>query len=237
MAKPVSETEFQLRKLLTKYSDLFAYHQWPSEQERWVELIFALISRISPRPEVEIRDMITELDTLGLLDIEELADIPTKEGSLDTDYPHAKRILVTMTENRFSWEGDKVPGLSEEEAEKSLLAIYEAASSLYNNHEGKIQKYLRGYGRQMIEELQDHFSFTALEEEDLAYAFGYWLQNVLNMPIILRSDSVDTFCDRLDITHKELIQDVDVLGINLALVDDLIEQYITDFELGFGEDT
>ncbi|MFO8036782.1 MAG: hypothetical protein R6U57_09190 [Anaerolineales bacterium] len=236
MAKLVSETEFQLRKLITKYSDLFVYHQWPSEQERWVELVFALISRISPKPEIEIRDIITELDTLGLLDIEDLASIPSTDGTLDVKDPLARRIIETLSENRFSWQGDKISGLSEEEAKRSLLAMHEAASSLVNHHGGKIQKYLRRYGQQMLDDLQDHFSFTALDKDDLEYAFGYWLQNVLNMPIILRSKSVDTFCDELDITDKELIQSVDALDINLALVDDFIEQYITDFKIIPGED-
>jgi hypothetical protein len=236
MVRQVSETEFQLRKLITKYSDLFVYHQWPSEQERWVELVFALISRISPKPEIEIRDIITEMDTLGLLDIEDLASIPSKDGSLDLDYPHARRIIETLSEGRFSWEGEKILGLSEEEAQRSLLAIHEAASSLIKSHGGKIQKYLRSYGRQMIEELQDDFTFTALDSDDLEYAFGYWFQNVLNMPIILRSKSVDAFCDELDISDEELIQSVDALDINLALVDDLIEQYITDFKLNPGKE-
>ncbi len=236
MARPISETEFQLRKLITKYSDLFAYHQWPSEHERWVELVFALISRVSPKPESEIRDIITELDTLGLLDIEDLASIPSKDGSLDVDHPHARRIIESLSESRFSWEGDKIPGLSEQEAKISLLAVHEAASSLIESHGGKIQKYLRGYGQQMIEELQDHFTFTALGKDDLEYAFGYWLQNVLNMPIILRSKSVDEFCDELDISDKELIQGVDALDINLALVDDLIDQYITDFKINMEKD-
>ena len=59
-----------MRKLITKYSDFFVHHQWPSEHERWVELIFALVSRISDKSEFEVRGIIEKLDDYGLLDIE-----------------------------------------------------------------------------------------------------------------------------------------------------------------------
>ena len=217
MAKSTTnEIEFQLRKLITKYSDFFAYHQWPSEHERWVELIFALVTRISKKPESELRDIIEELDDLGLLDIEELSNIPKVGSDIDFNSPFAKRVIESLSESKFT----------EEESKSSLLVMYEAAKSLMEHHDGKIQKYLRKYGQQMVDEFAENFSFSGMDKKDLRYAVTYWLQNVLNMPVNLNIESIDTFCNRSGISDEELVKEADNLNINVALLDDMIEQHM-----------
>ncbi|WP_320044586.1 hypothetical protein [uncultured Desulfobacter sp.] len=213
-----TEMEFQLKKLVTKYSDLFQYHQWPSEHERWVELIFALIARISKMPETDIRDTISFLDSLDLLDIEELSNIPEVENDVDYNYHHARWTIESLSESGFTVE----------ESKRSLRIMHEAARNLSEHHDGKIQKYLRKYGQKMIDELSENFTFSAMKDEDVKYAFGYWLQNVLNLPIILKAESVNKFCKNIDVTCNELTEKADDLDINLALVDDLVDQYIAD---------
>jgi hypothetical protein len=214
----ISEIEFQLNKLILRYSGLFVYHQWPSEHKRWVELIFALLTRISKKPEDRIRDIIEELDALNLLSVEELAEISEKDSGINLNDPHAKRIVAYLSES----------GFTEEESKNSILVMHEAAKSLKENHNGKIQEYLRVYGQRMIDELSQNFSFSKMNEEDEKYAFTYWLQNILNMPINLKTESVEKFCKKLQITYKELLKAADNLNINLALLDDMIDQYIRD---------
>jgi hypothetical protein len=68
----------------------------------------------------------------------------------------------------------------------------------------------------MIDELSQNFSFSKMNEEDEKYAFTYWLQNILNMPINLKTESVEKFCKKLQITYKELLKAADNLNINLA---------------------
>ncbi len=226
----INEVEFQLRKLITKYSDLVVYHQWPAEQERWVELIFALVSRRSDKPEFIIRYIIEELDDLGLLDVEELSNIPKIDSNIDFHSLFAKRVIESLSESRLTEEGSIIPGFTKEESKSSLLIMHEAAKGLMDHHDGKIQKYLRKYGQQMIDEISENFSFSGLEEKDIKYAFIYWLQNVLNMPINLRTKSTNIFCEELKIECNELVKKADELNINIALLDDMIEQYITDLE-------
>ncbi len=218
----ISETEFQLRKLLGKYSDIFVYHQWPSEHKRWVELVFALVARISNKSEDEIRDVIEELDDprLDLLDVEALSEIPETDGGIDLDYPHARRVVEYLSES----------GFTEEESKSSVLVMHEAAKSLIEYHDGKIQKYLRKYGQQMIDELSQNFSFSKMSEADVKYAFTYWLQNVLNMPISLEDENVKKFCKKINKKPEELCEVADKLNINIALLDDFIERYIRDLE-------
>lgn len=229
MAKSTTtEIEFQLRKLITKYSDFFAYHQWPSEHERWVELIFALVTRISKKPESEIRDIIEELDDLGLLDIEELSNIPKVGSDIDFNSPFAKRVIESLSESRYTEEGSTISGFTKEESIRCLLLMYETAKSLMEHHDGKIQKYLRKYGQQMVNEFADNFSFSGMDEKDLKNAVTYWLQNVLNMPVNLKIESINTFCNTLGISDEELIKEADNLNINVALLDDMIEQHMQD---------
>jgi hypothetical protein len=40
----MSETEFQLRKLISYSMDSFDAHQWPDENLRWTELLISLLS-------------------------------------------------------------------------------------------------------------------------------------------------------------------------------------------------
>jgi len=222
----ISEIEFQLRKLITKYSDLFVYHQWPSEHERWVELIFALVTRIGKKPESEIRDIIEELDDLELLDIEELSNISKVGNDIDFNSPFAKRVIESLSESRFTEEGFKKPGFTEDESKSSFLIMHEAAKSLMERHNGKIQKYLRKYGQQMVDELAQNFSFSSMDEKDIKYAFIYWLQNVLNMPLHLEAESIETFSKDFQITNEELVREADSLDINIALLDDMIDQHM-----------
>ena len=114
-----SEIEFELRKLVTRYWPLFDRHQWISEHLRWVELVFALVARISDQSEFDIRAIVEDLDGLDLLGVDTLAEIPRTEGQLDWSYPHARRILEFLAEC----------GFSEQESQGSLLAMHEAASS------------------------------------------------------------------------------------------------------------
>ena len=215
-----SEIEFQLNKLILRYSGLFVYHQWPSENKRWVELVFALLTRVSKKPEDRIRDTIEELDALNLLGVEELAEISETDDGINLDYPYARRIVECLSES----------GFTEEESKSSILAMYEAAKSLKKHHNGKIQEYLRVYGQRMIDELSHNFSFSKMNEEDVKYAFTYWLQNILNMPVNLRTEGIEKFCERLQITYEDLLKVADTLNINFALLDDMIDQHIRGLE-------
>jgi len=220
----ISEIEFQLRKLILKYSGLFVYHQWPSEHKRWVELIFALVTRISKKPEDEIRDTIEELDALNLLGVEALAETSEADGGINLEDPHARRIVEYLSES----------GFTEEESKSGILVMHEAAKSLKEHHDGKIQKYLRIYGQRMIDELSQNFSFSKMNEEDVKYAFTYWLQNILNMPVNLKTETTEKFCKRFEITYEELLKEANNLDMNLALLDDMIDQHIRDLEEGEG---
>ncbi|MFQ5892511.1 MAG: hypothetical protein ACE5HW_06935 [Candidatus Methanofastidiosia archaeon] len=239
----IPEMEFQLRKLFTMYSDLFAYHQWPLEHLRWIELIFALVSRITDRPESEVRGIIEYLDELGLMDIDDLSEISEIEDDVDLDFVELaeemddEEMLKIAIQEITAFDSQHIRRIAEflfeagftvDETRDSILVMYEAAKSLKKYHDGKIQKYLRKYGQLMIKELSQNFSFSKMDKSDVKYAFTYWLQNVLNMPISLEDEGIEEFCRKLGRKPKELVDSVDKLDINLAIVDDIIQSYLID---------
>ncbi|MDX6749385.1 hypothetical protein SH611_06165 [Geminicoccaceae bacterium 1502E] len=216
MAEPSgtpSAMEFALQKLIVRYSPLFEQHQWPEESLRWTELAFALATRISPRPEAEIRRTVEEMDLLGLLEVETLAGLAGPEGGVDFAAGGARRMEEHLLEN----------GLASGEARALILALHELAVALRERFEGRIQLYLRRYGERMLDELAQNFRFSRLSPEQARSAFSYWLQNVLGMPVPLRTPAVQAFCGRLGVTEEELVAAADRLDLNLALADDMIE--------------
>ena len=82
----------------------------------------------------------------------------------------------------------------------------------------------------MLDELSMNFTFSKMDEKDAKYAFTYWLQNVLNMPLTLKTEGMDTFCTKFQVSYQNLQEYADKLNINLALLDDVIDQYISDLE-------
>jgi hypothetical protein len=224
----MSETEFQLRKLSIKYSDFFAYHQWTSEHKRWVELVFALVTKVSSKPDFQVRPAIEFLDDCGVLEIKELSEIPKVGTSLDFDCSLAHRIVETLSEPILTEDGDTIPAFDEIESKRILVVLHEAAKSLTQHYDGKVQLCLRKYGQKILDELCDKFLFGDLGDHEVKDAITCWLQNVANVPLYRRTEANKEFCEKLKISTEELVEEADRLDINIALLDDMIEQSIKD---------
>jgi hypothetical protein len=65
-----------------------------------------------------------------------------------------------------------------------------------------------------------------MSEEDTRHAFAHWLQNVLNMPVVLSHPSVKALCEKFGIGIEELVDIADRNDVNLALVDDWAAEHI-----------
>jgi hypothetical protein len=79
----------------------------------------------------------------------------------------------------------------------------------------------------MLRDLDRIFEFSALTEAEVRYAFTYWLQNVLNMPLSLIDENVRMFCAQHDLEPEQLFAAADELDVNLALVDDVVQLHLT----------
>jgi hypothetical protein len=211
------EVEHLLRKItLQELSEHDFAHQWLWEVDRWKELVFALLTRVTTIEEAQLRHVVTLLRDLDLLDIEGLAAVSWVDSKFDLNNPRARRFNAVLLEN----------GLSDEEAANGLAATCAVARGLHERHQGKIQCYLRQYGEMMLRDLSSTFTFEHLSEDDTRFAFTYWLQNVLNMPIPLRDADTVSFCAEHKLTESDLLAAADRLNLNVALLDDIVHRYV-----------
>jgi hypothetical protein len=183
------------------------------EFDRWKELVFALLTQVSQAPEEELRQVVEDLGELDLLEISALADLVSDQEELEADSETARRILEFLVERGFD------PAT----AQRALKTIAQAAGGLHKHFGGKVQRYLRSYGVHMLKGLDEFFQLDALQEDEVLRGFSYWLQNVMNMPLSLRDETLQRFCKEHGLTPDQLIEAADELDFNLGLVDDLIQ--------------
>jgi hypothetical protein len=70
---------------------------------------------------------------------------------------------------------------------------------------GKIQRYLRSYGKRMLDELQTEFVTPGPKKTDKRHIFVHWLQNVANMPVELMEPTVVKLCKENDLSIADRV--------------------------------
>ena len=68
----------------------------------------------------------------------------------------------------------------------------------------------------------DGVGFSSLSPREAEHALVYWLQNVLGLPLSLKDDAVVEFAAEHSLAPERLIEAADSIGLNLAVLDDLI---------------
>jgi hypothetical protein len=206
------EAQFLLRKMMFLVASHGTSHPWLWEGDRWKELVFALVTRTSNLSEAATRAVTEQLLHLGLLEVRGLAAI--EPVSLGPDVLSA-RIIDIFHE----------AGMTGEDALRSFTTIREAAKALTKHHDGKVQLFLRRCAEQMIEEAMHLFNFSELSSNEATYALTYWLQNVANMPVSLKDETVKALASQHGLTVDDIFEAADALDINVALVDDILYEY------------
>jgi hypothetical protein len=208
--------------LVRRYEVPAGRYLWPQEEARWRELVFCVLAHVGAPdvPPETARSATDVLVELGLLQIEDLAELVSSGDPPDMAHPHLS-IMNAILERE---------GYTTGQAARALVALCESANSLVRHHEGKVQRYLRLYGQRMLDELDDHFAFSQLGRDDARFIFTHWLQNVLNMPVGLSTPAVQAYCALLSVDLADVAAAADRQDLNLALLDDLIAEYMQDQE-------
>jgi hypothetical protein len=201
-------------ELWQRFEGPIEQYQWPWEVARWHELVFCLLQRLShPELEVEMaRDLTDLLANLDMLHIEKLAGLVSEDEEPNFTDPDLDLMLRLLERS----------GLDTRKAKRVVTTICQAALGLQKKHGGKIQRYLRHYGKQMVDEVGEHFSFSSMSDNDVRHVYIHWLQNVLNMPLALSEPAVEEFCQELGVAVDDLVEIADTLDLNLALLDDMV---------------
>jgi hypothetical protein len=210
----VQKAEYLLKTMLfdpSKAAQLGVY-DWASESSRWNELLTIIMSRICDVPEEDLRDLTKYLSDLGHLDIEQLARINVSGDEIDRSDEEATKILDVFRRK----------GVTEEQALRILLLFCQIARGLNSNFGGKIQRYLRSYGDQMLKDIPKYFSLKSSSDDEIQQIFTLWFQKVLNMPVPLRDPILSGFCHKNDISTDELLEAADNINLNVAIVDEML---------------
>ena len=213
-SKNVQKAEYLLKTILfdpSKAAQLNVY-DWASESSRWNELATNLMSRACDMPEEELRELTKYLSDLGHLDIEQLAKIKIRGDKIDRSDEAATKILDVFLRK----------GVPEEQALRILLLLCQIAGGLSSNFGGKIQRYLRSYGEQMLKDIPKFFSLKGIGSDEIQQIFTLWLQKVLNMPVPLRDPVLSKFCQKNGISTDELLEAADNINLNVAIVDEML---------------
>lgn len=202
-------------QLYRDYASEISKYLWPWEKARWYELVFCILTTIG-EPQVlagTTRRLTNTLSELGLLDLNALARLNPSEEAKE----EANSLLVTIDTLL-----QKV-GFTPEKSRSAVTVICEAASSIQEKYDGKVQNYLRKYGTYMLDQIAEDFSFSQFD--DAPRALAIWLQNTLNMPVPASNPLADQACESLCVTYDALVEAANQQDINVALLDDALRAY------------
>lgn len=224
-AVPDVSTEQTLDELIVDLTNRYDVpadrYPWANESERWYELAFCTLASVG-EPDVPPERARAATEVLRELDLLQLQPLTDSEGADVLDDPDSTPRLVRNVLVR--------EGFDEETADRAAVALCDVARSLRERHDGNVQQYLRQYGAQMVEDAPEQFELSGEDDAVVRRVVTLWLQNVLNMPVGRSTAAVEDFCDRYDVTFEELVAAADRTDVNLALVDDLVAQFVTDLE-------
>jgi hypothetical protein len=114
-------------------------------------------------------------------------------------------------------------GLTRTRAEAAVQVLSQTANACLVNWAGKPQLFLREMAEQWVAALAKRFHASGMSNARAKRLSTLWLQNVSNAPI-LASDSpaVKAFCREAGIDASELIEAADTIGLNVAILDELM---------------
>jgi hypothetical protein len=211
---PQLSVSYLLRKLVAGGEEIVSrHHPWLWEHNRWKELVFCILTQTVSGDQERLRVITDHLDILGLIQIESLAAL-VENGQVNFNNNRlADELLDFLMEN----------GFEKTAAEKSVVSLAEVADGIHKNFDGKVQHYLRTYGELLLKDLPKKFKFSQLDSSQARQVFIFWMQNVLTLPLSLEDETMKIFAGRYGVEPADLIKEADEMGLNLSLLDDLIQ--------------
>ena len=193
-----------IEKLFAEHRSGLSHYPWESEDERQHEFVACLLIAGLEVDPAQARACVHVLDGLSLLSPHELAALREKD-------------------RQFIRQALARAGLPPKLVGRVTVLLEAAAQIIRERWRGHLQRFLREHGDQMVEELAEELVKTRLKEPARRKVAALWLQNVANLPILLPEDEhIAAFCSRHEGTESDLLEAADQLGLNLALVDDLL---------------
>jgi hypothetical protein len=209
---PILSATQRLADVLELHREKLPQFGWPSEAQRWKELLVCLIHQTRQVGAIsEVRNVLAIWEALDLIAPDKLLGVGERTNE-------EAFLLFTLKRHSFS----------DLEARSALDLARRAAEAISKNYEGKVQLLLRKHATNLRDEAVNILSNAGLSEDKTRFAITHWLQNTTNAPLSLENASVRAFCQENEIENSALVRAADELDINLALVDDLLDLLVKD---------
>ncbi len=198
---------------------LEAYYQpelsempWASEDDRWAELLFCLLYEASGQADAAIaRSAVATLRYLGLATLESLSGKDASGNGNGAEPTGEGAATVTEILRRHGFE----------DPEGAMRLLAHTASSV-DKAWGQVQVFLYNHGQAMIDELAETIVSDDAPEDTVRASAALWLQNTLNLPVMVERPAITSLRRRFDVSVDELMDAADKVGLNVAILDDLV---------------
>jgi hypothetical protein len=195
---PKKDTKSERVALLEdRIREIYADYKWEDESARWTELVYCIFAELTEHSYRDARRLANDIADLNLLDVSDLAGIPIMDdGMVNPDNSRVKTITDILNAN----------GVAEDDIKKSLSAICKVAQAIQENYDGKIQKFLRKYGHDIVNEFDSHVSFSEVSKGTQSRILVKWIQNTLAMPLAFSNVYTVRFCERKGASSGSMVQ-------------------------------
>lgn len=216
-SKKTESLQGTLASIINDYGSDLPVGNWSSEKDRWQELLVCMINQVKPEPNMdEVREVTEIWEKLNLTS-------PMILSALKEDDREYSFLVMTLLQYDFT----------EHEALTTVNMAIALGKAVADNYNGKIQTCIRKYAVALRDELTKTFADVGLDDSQINYGVVHWLQNTMNAPLSLSHQSVTAFCKEKGVTPQELWNAADILEINLAVIDDVLERraFVKSFEV------
>lgn len=222
-SKSVSQKQVPLERridellvdLFDRYQDTFEHHQWPWETQRWHELVYCLLSAVEGRfgSDTHSASAVRVLMELGLL------EIPLLAKAEETTSLHLSIVLERTS-------------FSHEQARQLVRALFDLAKCLDEMYQGKVQLLLRTSGMELVDQVLQALPLEdTLGKQNASLVVMHWLQNVLNLPVLVPSPGLKALLAETGAKSEEILAAVDELNINIALLDEILNRWVSSYPI------
>ena len=192
-----------LAALYMEGNPFLGHYAWHWEEERWHEMLVCALVSSGATPE-QARSAVHIFNEFQMADPISIAEANEDDTQL------IRKVLVRL-------------GLPDNHADAAVSVLNQTAKTCLVQWSGKPQLFLREMAQRCVEALTAHFVACGMGATQAEMLSTLWLQNVSNAPILAsKSAAVMAFCKEAGIDARELIEAADTVGLNVAILDELM---------------
>jgi hypothetical protein len=202
-----NELRERLLELFETYQDSFDQHQWPLEVHRWYEFVRCILSAVEGRFDSQnnASSATRLLIEMGLLDIAALAGC--YRNTSDEEHKQVRIDIHTVLRRC---------GFDSEQSERIVTALCAVALVVEERYQARIQELLRKQAIGVVENILELVPLDdAIGQESARLAVTHWLQNVLNLPILVNSPGLQALCKDMEVFPDDVLPQINWISMPL----------------------